>query len=237
MLAIVKKEISVFFSSATAYLVMGLYLVLTGVVLWIFQGPFNIFESGFADLTPFFQISPWILLFLIPAVTMRSFADEKQGGTLELLLTRPVSTPVLILGKFTGSLILVLLTLLPTVLYVFTISALANPEGAIDTGSIAGSYGGLIFLAAAFTAIGVFASALSSSQAVAFLTGVGLCFVFLYGITGLSDVLSGSGILETYGIMFHYESMSRGVLSLSDLIYFFSLTLLFLILTQSTLKR
>lgn len=237
MLAILKREISNFFTSPIAYLVMGIFLVITGLFLWVFKGPFNILDSGFADLTPFFEITPWIFVFLIPAITMRTFADERQLGTLELLLTKPLDIRSIVLGKYFGAFLLVVITLFPTLLYVYTTYVLGNPPGNLDTGSILGSYIGLLFLASAFTATGVFASSVSSNQIVAFILAATLCFALLFlphSISGLDPALVW---IAPFGIKYHFESISRGVLSLADLVYFLSLTVLFISLTATFLKK
>src|SRR5690606_30375250 len=181
MLAILKKEINTFFASPIGYLVIAVFLVLNGLFLWLFKGEFNILDSGFADLTAFFLLAPWILIFLIPAVTMRSFSDEKKQGTLELLLTKPISSLQIVLGKYFGAFILVVIALVPTLLYVYTISSLESQEGSLDVGSLMGSYIGLLFLVASYTAIGVFASSLSDNQIVAFIIAVFICFFFYFG--------------------------------------------------------
>ncbi len=236
MIAIVKKEIQTFFGSPVGYLVIGLFLVANGLFLWVFRGNYNIFDSGFADLAPYFELSPWILLFLIPAVTMRSFSDEYRLGTLELLLTKPISIRGLVAGKYLGALILILIALLPTLLYIFTISGLGNPEGNWDVGSTAGSYIGLVFLAAAYSAIGIFSSSLSSNQVVAFLVAVFLCFACYYGFEGLTALLPNLS-LEQLGMKAHFNSMARGVLDTRDLVYFISVSLFFLVLTVFKLRQ
>ena len=172
MFSILKKEINSFFASPIGYLVIAVFLLLNGLFLWLFKGEFNVLDNGFADLSSFFLLSPWIFIFLIPAVTMRCFSDEKKQGTLELLLTKPIGHMQLVLGKYFGALILVIIAILPTLLYVYTISKLGNPEGNLDMGSIMGSYIGLLFLAAAYVAIGLFASTLSDNQIVAFIVAV-----------------------------------------------------------------
>lgn len=236
MKAIIKREISSFFSSPIAYLVIGLFLGLNGAFLWIFKGEFNIPDSGFADLYPFFQLAPWILLLLIPAVTMNTIAQEKKSGTLELLLSHPLTKNQIVLGKFLGSFILILISLIPTLLYVITIWTLASPQGAIDTGSISGSYFGLCFLIAAYTAIGVFTSSLTDNQIIAFVLGIFICFVGFYGITELAR-LSGLEFMESWSLKYHYDSISRGVIDFRDLIYFTSVTGFFLFLTTLKLNH
>lgn len=236
MLAILKKEINSFFSSPIGYLVIGIFLLLNGLFLWVFKGEFNILDYGFSDLSSFFLIAPWILMFLIPAVTMRSFSDEKKQGTLELLLTKPISKLQIVLGKYFGALILIMIALLPTLLYVYTIYQLGNPIGNLDFGSTLGSYFGLLFLIASYTAIGIFASTLSENQIVSFLIAISICFLFYIGFEGLSDFTS-SLFLEQLGMSYHFKSMSRGVLDSRDIIYFLSVTIFFIVLTKTTFKK
>lgn len=236
MLAILKKEINSFFASPIGYLVIAIFLLLNGLFLWVFKGEFNILDNGFADLSTFFLLAPWILIFLIPAVTMRSFSDEKKQGTLELLLTKPITTLQLVLGKYFGALLLIIIALLPTLLYVYTIYQLGNPLGNLDFGSTLGSYFGLLFLVAAYTAIGVFASTISDNQIVAFIVAVFLCLFFYIGFEGVADVIS-SNTVEQLGMNAHYKSMSRGVLDTRDLIYFLSVTILFIALTKFNIKK
>lgn len=236
MLAILKKEINSFFASPIGYLVIGIFLVLNGLFLWFFKGEFNILDYGFADLSSFFLLTPWILIFLIPAVTMRSFSDEKKQGTLELLLTKPISHFNIVLGKYFGAFILILMALIPTFLYVYTVYQLGNPVGNIDMGSTLGSYFGLLFLVASYTAIGVFASTLSDNQIVAFIAAVFICFVFYIGFEGLAEFLS-SDFVEHIGMSSHFKSMSRGVLDTRDIIYFLSVTFFFLWLTKININK
>ncbi|WP_397362997.1 gliding motility-associated ABC transporter permease subunit GldF [Olleya sp. R77988] len=236
MLAILKKEINSFFASPIGYLVIGIFLLLNGLFLWVFKGEFNILDNGFADLSTFFLLAPWILIFLISAVTMRSFSDEKKQGTLELLLTKPISTLQLVLGKYFGAFVLIIIALIPTLLYVYTINQLGNPVGNLDFGSTLGSYFGLLFLVAAYTAIGVFASTLSDNQIVAFIVAVFLCLFFFIGFEGIADVTS-SNFIENLGMNAHYKSMSRGVLDTRDIIYFLSITVFFIALTKFNIKK
>lgn len=230
MIAILKKEINTFFSSAIGYLVIAIFLLLNGLFLWVFSGDFNILDSGFADLSPFFLLAPWILIFLIPAITMRSFADEKKQGTLELLLTKPISNIQLVLGKYFGAFLLVVMALIPTLLYVVTVYQLGNPVGNLDMATVIGSYFGLLFLVAAYTAIGLFASAITDNQIVAFITAVFLCFFFYIGFEGVGDFTSGL-FVENLGMSAHYKSMSRGVLDTRDIVYFLSIVVLFVLIT------
>src|SRR5690554_5736012 len=231
MFAILRKEINSFFASPIGYLVIALFLLLNGLILWLFKGEFNILDNGFADLSSFFLLAPWMLIFLIPAVTMRSFSDEKKQGTLELLVTKPISLCNIVLGKYLGAFILILMALLPTLLYVYTVYQLGNPIGNLDVGSTLGSYFGLLFLVAAYTAIGVFTSTLSDNQIVAFIAAVFISIIFYIGFEGIADMLSSS-FVEQLGMNAHYKSMSRGVLDTHDIVYFISITLFFVYLTS-----
>jgi len=235
MLAILKKEINSFFASPIGYLVIAVFLILNGLFLWVFKGEFNILDYGFADLSAFFLLAPWILLFLIPAVTMRSFSDEKKQGTLELLLTKPISHLNIVLGKYLGAFALILMALLPTLLYVYTVYTLGNTIGNLDFGSTLGSYFGLVFLAGAYTAIGVFCSTLSNNQIVAFIISVFICFFFYIGFEAITEFTS-STIVEQFGMNYHYKSMSRGVIDTRDIIYFLSVIVFFILLTRLGIK-
>jgi len=236
MIALIKKEVTSFFASPIGYLVIGLFLVANGLFLWVFPGDFNILDAGFADLSAFFELAPLILLFLIPAVTMRAFSDEKKMGTLELLLTKPISVRTIVLGKYFGAVLLIGLAILPTLLYIITISALGNPAGNWDVGSTLGSYIGLFFLVLAYTSIGVFASTLSQNQIVAFIIAIFLCFALYYGFEGLSDSTS-SAIWSTFGMKAHFNSVARGVIDTRDILYFLSITVLFLGFTVVKLRK
>lgn len=237
MFSIIKKEITSFFSSPIGYLVIGIFLIINGLFLWIFEGDFNILDSGFADLAPFFDLAPWVLLFLIPAVTMRAFSDELRQGTLELLLTKPLSIKTIVLGKFWGAVLLIIIALIPTLLYVTTVSSLGNPAGNFDLGSTLGSYIGLFFLVLSYTAIGVFASTLSSNQIVSFIVAVLLCFFLYYGFDAMNALTSSNSLIGQLGFKFHYDSIARGVLDTRDIIYFLSIAIVFLGATVLKLKN
>jgi len=237
MKSIVLREIKSFFGSPIGYLVIAIFLIINGLFLWVFEGDYNILNTGFADLTPFFTLSPWILIFLIPAVTMRSFSDEKKQGTLELLLTKPLSIWQIVNGKFVGALLLIVMAIIPTFIYVVVISSLGMPEGNIDMGSTIGSYFGLLFLIAAYSAIGIFTSTLSDNQIVAFIIAVFLCFFFYFGFEGLAAAVPNvSSIIASLGMQDHFKSMSRGVLDTRDILYFTSITVVFLSFTVYNLK-
>jgi ABC-2 type transport system permease protein len=237
MKSIALREIKSFFGSPVGYLVIGIFLLLNGLFLWVFDGEYNILQSGFADMSPFFTLAPWILIFLIPSVTMRSFSDEKKQGTIELLLTKPLSLWQIVNGKFIGSFLLIVIAIIPTLVYVYVISSLGMPEGNIDLGSTLGSYFGLLFLVAAYTAIGIFTSTLSENQIVAFLFSVFLCFIFYYGFEGISNYAKGfEDSVSRIGMNYHFKSMSRGVIDTRDVLYFVSVSFLFLSFTVFKLK-
>lgn len=237
MKALLLREIKSFFGSPVGYLVIALFLLLNGLFLWVFDGDFNILNSGFADMSPFFKLSPWIFLFLIPAITMRSFSDEKKQGTLELLFTKPLSMWQIVNGKFLGAFFLIVVALIPTLIYVWIVSYFGNPQGNIDIGSTMGSYFGLLFLASTYCAIGVFTSTLSENQIVAFIVAVFICFVFYFGFESIGDLFNqNNGFISKLGMDYHFKSMSRGVIDTRDVIYFSSVTLFFLALTVFQLK-
>jgi ABC-2 type transport system permease protein len=237
MKAILFREIRSFFGSPIGYLVISIFLILNGLFLWIFNGEYNILDSGFADLSPFFTLSPWIFLFLIPAVTMKSFSDEMKQGTLELLLTKPLNIWVIVGGKFFGSFLLIVVAIIPTFIYVYIIYKLGIPEGNIDMGSTIGSYFGLMFLISAYCSIGIFTSSLTNNQIIAFLIAVLLCFIFYFGFDGITSYLpSLESSISYLGMNNHFKSMSRGVIDTRDLLYFSSVTVFFMSLTVFKLK-
>lgn len=239
MLAIYKREIQAFFTSPIGYVVITLFLILNGLILWVFKGPLNIFDSGFADLVNFFLLAPWLFLFLIPGITMKSFSEEKKMGTLELLFIKPLTKWQIVLGKFFGTLTLAMIALIPTLLYVFTVSRLGTSVGNLDMGLVSGSYLGTFFLISSFTAIGIFASTLSQNQILAFIYAL-LLSLFLYnGLVAVAGLFEDGGVsfmIRIIGMKAHFEGISRGVLELRDFIYFISLTLFFLFLTVVQLK-
>ncbi|MFW5656424.1 MAG: gliding motility-associated ABC transporter permease subunit GldF [Bacteroidota bacterium] len=238
MIALYKKEISSFFSNLTGYIVITVFLVITGLFLWVFPGQNNILDVGYASLSPLFELAPWIFLFLVPAVTMRVFAEEKRTGTLETLLTRPLSELEIILAKYLASLTLVLVALLPSLVYYFTVYYLAAPTGNIDVGGIWGSYLGLLFLASVYVAIGVLASVISENQIVSFLVAIVITFFIYLGFDFLSSLAAFEAIndvISKLGIEYHYQSMSRGVIDSRDVIYFLAVNALFISLTRLVL--
>ncbi|WGH75665.1 gliding motility-associated ABC transporter permease subunit GldF [Tenacibaculum tangerinum] len=238
MVPILKKEFNSFFASPIAYLVIGVFLLVNGLFLWVFKDNFNILNAGFADLNSFFYLAPWLFLFLIPAITMKSFADEFNSGTIEILKTKPLTDWQIVLGKFFASLLLVVIALLPTLTYAYTVYQLGSPVGNLDMGSTIGSYLGLLFLAATYTAIGLFASTLSKNQIVAFIVSVFITFALFYGFDAVSSSLGNAGYtLQQFGINEHFKSISRGVVDTRDVIYFISVTLFFLFITKQQLKN
>ncbi|MBR6311235.1 MAG: gliding motility-associated ABC transporter permease subunit GldF [Paludibacteraceae bacterium] len=240
MFVLLKKEFLYFFSSASGYIIVGIFLFLTGAMLWIFPGEYNIIDSGYAQIDGLFVLAPCLYLFLVPAVTMKSFSEEKRTGTIELIYTRPISGLKIILAKYGASVLLVLFSLLPTLLYFATVYYFAQPVGNVDTGGIFGSYIGLFFLAAVYAAIGIFASAISENQVVSFVIAVFLCFFFYYGFDLLASI-SGTARKEFFliglGINSHYEAMSRGVIDIRDVVYFLSVIAIFIYSTKLVIKR
>ncbi|HEY0895028.1 MAG TPA: gliding motility-associated ABC transporter substrate-binding protein GldG, partial [Sphingobacteriaceae bacterium] len=239
MISILQKEITDFFNSLTAYITIGVFLLATGLFLWVFPES-SILEYGYAGLESLFNIAPYLFMFLIPAITMRSVAEEKKAGTFELLATRPLTDWQIILGKYLASLLVVLLTLVPTVIYYITIYQLGVEKGNIDSGAVTGSYIGLFLLGGAFTAIGIFASAVSRNQIVAFMVSVFLCYFLFTGFESVSRLISLQSIdtvITAMGINEHYQSISRGVLDTRDLVYFLTVIAFFLVLTRTVLGR
>ena len=238
MWAICKKELRQFFSSLTGYIAIIVFLLVNGLMLFVFQD--NVLDFGYATLDRFFELAPWVLLLLIPAITMRSFSEEFKTGTFEILQTRPLTPWQITGGKYLGSLIVVAIALLPTIVYFFSIQALSSNEG-IDTGATIGSYIGLFFLAAVFTAIGACTSSFTSNAVVAFIFSLIACALLYYGFDAISKlpVFSGGAdyYIEMAGIDYHYRSMSRGVIDTRDVIYFLSLIFIFLSITHRNLVK
>src|SRR3989344_1452491 len=245
MFTLLKKEIRSFLSSLIGYIAIGVFLLLISLFMWWIKSDsgssanLNVLDSGYANIDSLFIIAPWVFLFLIPAITMRSFADEKKSGTIELLLTRPLTDLQIILAKYFAGLVLVLFSLLPTLIYYYTVHKLGSPVGNIDTGGMWGSYIGLLFLGAAFVSNGIFASAITDNQVVSFILALFLCF-FIY--TGFEFISSFSlfgkidNIILALGINNHYISMSRGVVDTRDVLYFVSLIAVFILGTRTVLE-
>ena len=239
MYALFKKEISNFLSSLIGIMVVVVFLLITGLFLWVFQSDFNIMSFGYANLDSLFIIAPWVFLFLVPAVTMRSFAEERRTGTIEMLLTKPLSDWQIIMAKYLAGVVLVILALIPTLIYFFSVYQLSLPVGYVDSGGIWCSYIGLFFLSATFVSIGVFCSSVTSNQILSFLLSVFLCgflyigfdFIYSMALFGKVDLF-----IMQLGMSNHYSSMSRGVIDTRDLLYFLSVIVLFLSMTKLTLS-
>ena len=239
MYTLLHKEISSFLSSLVGYTVIIVYLLVNGLFLWVFPQQFNILDYGFATLDNYFLLAPWVFMFLIPAITMRSFADEKKSGTIELLLTRPLTDLQIILSKYLAGFILVLFSLIPTLIYYVSVHFMGNPPGNIDTGGMWGSYIGLLFLASVFVSIGIFASSITENQVVAFIVAVFLCFFSFIGfdsISGLDLFGKVDTLIMSLSVNEHYISMSRGVIDTRDVFYFLSVIGIFILFTKTTLE-
>jgi ABC-2 type transport system permease protein len=238
MIQILTKEFNSFLNSLIAYVVMSVFLVSIGLLTWVFPET-SVLDYGYADMFTFFSVSPYVLLFLVPAITMRSFAEEKKTGTIELLLTKPLTDWDIIIGKYLACFYLVLISILPTILYYFSIVALGNPVGNIDSSSVIGSYIGLILLAAVFCSVGIFSSAITNNQIISFIVAAFLCYLFFAGFDSIAlfDVWRNSALfIKQLGIQYHYESLSRGMIDSRDVLYFLSLVGLMLLLTRTTLR-
>ena len=239
MFTLFRKEINGFLDSLIGYVVMLVFLLMTGLFLWVFPMQFNILDFGFANLDGLFMLAPFLFLFLIPAITMRSFAEEKKSGTLELLMTQPLTDMKVVMAKFLAGVVLVIFALLPTLVYYFSVYRLGLPSGNLDSGAIWGSYIGLLFLGITFVSIGIFASSITDNQIVSFIIAITLCFVMYMGFEFIYlFVFSGTAglIIESIGINAHYTSMSRGVIDTRDLVYFISVSALFLLMTKLSLE-
>lgn len=239
MYTLLKKEINSFFSSLTGYIVIIVFLIITGLFLWVFHLDFNILDFGYANIDGLFLLAPFIFLFLIPAITMRLFSDEHKTGTIEVLLTLPLSDFQIIFAKYLAALILVIFSLLPTLVYFITVYQLGLPPGNIDMGGMWGSYLGLLFLSATFVSIGLFSSSITNNQIISFIVAAFLCgfayigfeLIYSFDLFGSFDLF-----IKTLGINEHYSSMSRGVVDTRDVIYFLSVIILFILFTKISLE-
>jgi ABC-2 type transport system permease protein len=238
MLTLYKKEINSFLNSILGYIVMAVFLIVNGMFLWIFPMETNILDFGYANLDGLFMLAPFVFLFLIPAITMRFFADEKKSGTIELLMTKPLTDLQVIFAKYFAGLTLVIISLIPTLIYFFSVYQLGFPKGNMDVGGTWGSYIGLLFLSASFVAIGLFASSLTDNQIISFILAalisgfIYIGFEFIYGLDLFGNI---DLFIKSLGISSHYSYMSKGVIDTRDLLYFFSLIFLFIILTKISL--
>ncbi len=240
MFSLYRKELKQFFGSLVGYLAIVSFLLVSGLFLWVFPGIYNIPESGYASLEPFFNLAPWLYLFLIPAITMKLFSEERRTGTIELLLTRPLSDFQIVFAKFLAAFTLAVFTLIPTLVYFYSVWQLGNPVGSIDTGSTWGAYFGLFFLAAIYVSIGLFASATTDNQIVAFILAMALSFIFFVGF----EFIGGTGVpyflekvLAWLSISEHFSSVSRGVIDLGDTLYFLGITMVFLLLSMISIRK
>lgn len=239
MLTLLSKEINSFLNSLIGYVVIIVFLIAIGLFMWVFPGDSNVLDSGYASINTLFIIAPWVFMFLVPAVTMKLFSEEKRMGTMELLFTQPLSDIQIILAKYFAGLLLVIFSLLPTLVYFISIYYLGNPIGNIDIGGTWGSYIGLFFLGAGFVSIGVFASSITDNQIISFVVAIFLSFFFFTGFESLAtlDLFSGvDSYIIKMGIQDHYVSMSRGVLDSRDILYFISLVAGFILLTKMVLS-
>jgi len=239
MWMICKKEWQQFFNSLTGYLALLLYLLLNGLFLFVFPDS-SLLDFGYASLAGYFSLAPWLLLFLIPTITMRSLSDEFKSGSFEILKTLPITSTDIVLGKYFGCLLIVLTAILPTILYAYSLQVL-SVTGGIDFGATLGSYIGLVLLAAVYTAIGITASSFTNNTVVAFIAGAFFCFLLYSGFEAFSKLSVFSNGLDYYvemlGIKFHYKSISRGVIDSRDLVYFIGVISLFLFVTSKNLSK
>lgn len=240
MISLLKKEINSFFNSLIGYIVIVVFLLTLSLFMWVFPDTdFNVFDSGFANIDTLFILTPWVYMFLIPAITMRLFAEEKKSGTVELLLTHPLTELQVVLSKYFAGFIIVLFSLLPTLLYYLCVYELSAPKGNVDSGATWGSYLGLLFLGGGFVAIGLFASSVTDNQVVAFVIALFLCFICYTGCEFISNFITSgniSNIVYQLGISAHFSSMSRGVIDTRDAIYFISMISFFILLTKIILE-
>jgi len=238
MFTIFKKEVNQFLNSLLGYMVLVIFLVSTGLLFWVFPES-SVLDYGFAEMAGFFGLTPFVFIFLIPAITMRTFAEEKKSGTLEWLLTKPLSDWDILLGKFFACLFLVFLALVPTIFYFWSLWVLGAPPGNIDAAGVSGSYLGLLMLAAVFSAIGIFGSSLTDNQLVAFVFSVFLCFLMYSGFGSLASInvwSSASSLIQYFGLDFHYQALGKGLIDIRDVLYFFSCTLALLFGTRIVLS-
>lgn len=239
MYSLFTKEIRSFLSSLIGYIVIIVFLLAISLFMWIIKGDSNVLDMGYANIDTLFAIAPWVFLFLIPAITMRSFADEKKSGTIELLLTRPLTDLQIILAKYLAGLVLVLFSLIPTLVSFYSVYKLGAPEGNIDTGGTWGSYIGLLFLGSSFVSIGLFASALTDNQIVSFILALAMsffCYIGFEQISSLEFIGTADTLIANLGINAHYNSLSRGVIDSRDVIYFLSFNTLFMMCTRLVLQ-
>jgi len=234
VISIFRKEVAGFLNSLIGYMVISVFLTGIGLMMWVFPQT-NVLDYGFAELGTLFGLAPYVFMFLIPAICMKFFAEEQKSGTIEILYTRPVTDLQVILGKYFAGLFLVIFSLLPTLIYYYSIHELGSPKGNLDSAGIMGSYIGLILLGSFFTALGVFASCITENQIVAFILGAFLCFIFYDGIDALASleaIGSAGHFIEQLGVVYHYNALSRGLMDSRDILYFLSITATTILLTN-----
>lgn len=240
MFTLLKKELNNFFGSVIGYIVIAVFLVINGLFLWVFPLEFNVLDAGYASLDGLFILAPWVFLFLIPAITMRSFSDEFKMGTIELVLTKPITDMQLVMAKFLGGLLLVVFSILPSMVYFVTVYYLGSPAGNMDMGGTWGSYIGLLFLGAVFVSMGLFVSSMTDNAIVAFILAVTLSFLMYIGFEFIYS-LDLFGYMDLFirnlGISAHYSSMSRGVIDTRDVFYFLGVIGVFVLLTRMSLQK
>lgn len=230
MIWIFRKELNSFLDSLIGYLVIGVFLTAIGLLTWVFPET-SVLDYGYADLDTLFSFGPYILVFLVPAITMRTFAEERKLGTLELLLTKPVTEGNVVMGKYLASFALVVIALTPTLIYYFSLRALGNPPGNVDTPGVLGSYAGLLFLGATFCSIGVFASSITPNQVVSFVVATFLSYILYGGIDSVSALVSDGDWalrIRQLGLIYHYDAMGKGLIDSRDVVYFISVNVVFL---------
>lgn len=238
MIRVLSKEFNSFLNSLIAYVVIGVFLTGMGLLMWVFPET-SVLDYGYADMDTLFSLGPYVFIFLIPAITMRSFAEETKSGTMELLLTKPLTDWDIVLGKFLACLLLVLFALLPTLIYYFSVRALGAPAGNIDTPGVIGSYLGLALLAGVFCSVGIVASSITSSQIVAFILAAFLCFLVFTGFESMSTLnvwSTNTLLIKQFGILYHYEALSKGLIDSRDVIYFISVIAVMLLISKIILS-
>ncbi len=240
MYSLFSKEIKSFFNGLAGYIVIVIFLMMNGLFMWVFKGPLNIPDGGYATIETLFFIAPWVMVMLIPAITMRSFSEEKKAGTLDLLMTRPLTTMQIIWAKYLAAVVMILLALVPTLVFYYSVIQLGNPVGNIDHGGTWGSYLGLLLLACTYASIGIFCSSLTDNPIIALLLSAVLCLFTCYGFGQIAQ-LFGTGsignIIVSIGIMDHYESVGRGIIDTRDLIYFFAVIAIFMTGTRYVIEN
>ncbi|HNH61795.1 MAG TPA: gliding motility-associated ABC transporter permease subunit GldF [Cyclobacteriaceae bacterium] len=238
MIRVLAKEFNSFLNSLIAYVVIGVFLTGIGLLMWVFPET-SVLDYGYADMDTLFSLGPYVFIFLIPAITMRSFAEERKSGTMELLLTKPLTDWDIVLGKFLACFLLVLFALIPTIIYYFSISSLGNPSGNIDTPGVIGSYIGLALLAGVFCSVGIVASSITSNQIVAFILAAFLCFLVFSGFESMSTLnvwSSNTLLIKQFGILYHYEALSKGLIDSRNVIFFISVGGLMLLVSKTILS-